>query len=390
MTSKKTLDIQHNNKLAEFEERQKEIQRVTQRLQELQKTLKDHEITKNECNDETILTSIIENIVSVQNDINETKNKLQELTSKNDELDYFVNMGPILFKYYDIVENGHDDTAIQSTEDTNNSILKYFMGGSKKNETTETVNKKTSRVKEDRGSLLDSYLSYTNKDFIKPVESERVNTCDACGSSNINVLTNDGIVHCTNCSCVEHILVDHDRPSYKDPMREISYFAYKRINHLNEWLSQIQGKETTEIPEEIYDQILMEIKKQQITNMADIKTSKIREILKKLKLNKYYEHCHHIKHRINGVPVPHLEPELEEKLRTMFKLIQTPFLKHMPSTRKNFLSYSYVLHKCIQLLGRDEYLPNFPLLKSREKLHQQDLIWKNICNELGWEFIVST
>ena len=134
---------------------------------------------------------------------------------------------------------------------------------------------------------------------------------------------------------------------------------------------------------------MMEIKKQQINNMADLKTSKIKEILKKLRLNKYYEHAHHIKHKLNGLPIPHLEPELEEKLRTMFKLVQPPFLKFMPSSRKNFLSYSYVLHKMIQLLGRDEYLPNFPLLKSREKLHQQDQIWKKICEELSWQYIAS-
>jgi hypothetical protein len=29
-------------------------------------------------------------------------------------------------------------------------------------------------------------------------------------------------------------------------MKEISYFAYKRINHFQEWISQIQGKETTD------------------------------------------------------------------------------------------------------------------------------------------------
>lgn len=154
-------------------------------------------------------------------------------------------------------------------------------------------------------------------------------------------------------------------------------------------LSQIQGKETTEIPEEIYDAILCELKKQRMTNMAELTLDKVKSILRKLRLNRYYEHSSHILHKLNGLPVPHMEPELEEKLRTMFKLIQPPFLKYMPQSRKNFLSYSYVLHKTVQLLGRDEYLPNFPLLKSRDKLQQQDQIWKKICEDLGWHFIRS-
>ena len=37
----------------------------------------------------------------------------------------------------------------------------------------------------------------------------------------------------------------------------------------------------------------------------------------------------------------------------------------------------------------DEFLVCFPLLKSREKLHQQDIIWKQICDDLNWEFIKS-
>ena len=134
---------------------------------------------------------------------------------------------------------------------------------------------------------------------------------------------------------------------------------------------------------------MLEIKKQRITNMADLSVSKIKEILKKLGINKYYEHCPHIINRLNGVPMPHLPPELEEKLRTMFKQIQTPFLKHAPANRKNFLSYSFCIYKMIQLLEEDQYLSSFSLLKSREKLSAQDAIWKKICEELKWQFIPS-
>ena len=37
--------------------------------------------------------------------------------------------------------------------------------------------------------------------------------------------------------------------------------------------------------------------------------------------------------------------------------------------------------------GLDEFLPCFPLLKSREKLLQQDRIWKQICQELKWNLL---
>ena len=123
--------------------------------------------------------------------------------------------------------------------------------------------------------------------------------------------------------------------------------------------------------------------------MATLTPPKLRKILKKLKLNKYYEHVPHIINRLNGVPAPVMDRKIEDKLRMMFKEIQGPFMKHCPKTRKNFLSYSYVLHKFVQLLELDEFLSCFTLLKSREKLHQQDLIWTKICKDLKWQFIPS-
>ena len=63
------------------------------------------------------------------------------------------------------------------------------------------------------------------------------------------------------------------------------------INHYQEWLNQIQGKETKDIPEDIFDKILLELKIQRITDKKDITRQKIKDILKKLKINKYYEQC---------------------------------------------------------------------------------------------------
>jgi uncharacterized Zn finger protein (UPF0148 family) len=214
--------------------------------------------------------------------------------------------------------------------------------------------------------------------------------CKHCGNVGARTLMlQDGYVFCPKCNTVEYVLVDHDKPAYKDPPKEIAYFAYKRINHFNEWLAQVQGKETTDIPDEVYDSILLEIKKQKITNMAVLTRKRVKSILKKLRINSYYEHIPHIINRLNGIPTPHIPPDLEDRLRHMFCTIQLPFLKHAPAARKNFLSYSFCLHKMMQLLEHDEYLQYFQLLKAREKLSAQDSIWKKICAEVGWDFIPS-
>jgi hypothetical protein len=111
--------------------------------------------------------------------------------------------------------------------------------------------------------------------------------------------------------------------------------------------------------------------------------------LKKIGLTQFYEHSTHIISKLSGRPPPTINRETEEKLRLMFKQIQTPFEKYCPRSRINFLSYSYVLHKFCELLELDDFLECFPYLKSREKLIIQDKIWENICKDLRWEFISS-
>jgi len=143
----------------------------------------------------------------------------------------------------------------------------------------------------------------------------------------------------------------------------------------------------TTIPEEVIEQLRSELKKLKIQKVEEITHAKIRSLLKKLRLNKWYEHVPFITNLLNGIKPPSMPQELEETLRIMFKDIQKPFDDHCPMERKNFLSYSFVLFKMCELLEEDEYLQFFPLLKSKEKLYSQDVIWKKICSTLRWEFI---
>lgn len=152
-------------------------------------------------------------------------------------------------------------------------------------------------------------------------------------------------------------------------------------------MNQAQAKESTEIPDETYNMILSEISKMKINNLTDITQEKMRQILKKLRLNKYYEHIPHIINKINGVLPLSMSRDVEERIRCMFKEMEPLFIKYRPPGRKNFLSYNYVMYKCCELLELDEYLQYFSLLKARDKLKLQDDVWEKICADLRWEFI---
>lgn len=241
-----------------------------------------------------------------------------------------------------------------------------------------------------KDTIYEKFMKLIDKNYIN-INNDNIDIFDTCPTCSIEMLLNNntGQLICPKCGKMENIIVDSDKPSFKEPPKEMTSFCYKRINHLNEFLAQFQAKETTDIPEDVYNEILLEIKKERITNMVHITPDKMRILLKKIKKNDYYEHIPYIINQLNGLPAPVIAPEIEEIIRGMFKAIQIPFEKYCPNKRKNFLSYNYVMYKFFELLELDEYLACFQLLKSRTKLHQQDQIWKNICKDLNWEFIKS-
>lgn len=263
------------------------------------------------------------------------------------------------------------------------------------------------------GGIMDSYMQVTSKrnrnavlqKYLMQVEQDITADMDICTAAEPDELVchrcdmamvvdaRQSALVCASCaSMVPYLGNTEANLSYQDEITQnvVSSFSYKRLNHFSEWLNAIQARATTEISDDVIDAIRAEFKKNRTSQRKDITPAKVRAYLKKLNLNKLYEHSHYICTLINGVPAPTLEPELEARLKHMFVSIQAPFQRAIEgTTRKNFLSYSYCLFKMCELLGRDDLLCHFSLLKSAEKLHAQDRIWKTITAELQWEFLPS-
>ena len=321
--------------------------------------------------------------------------EIEKCSGKSEMFDYFLDTGEILYKYYEMqekIQNGGDTAGKRTAKAKQGSVLAALesAAATETSRPTQSSNGGQGELLR-RDKLLEQYLQKIHPEHARGTtvqETDSYGECPECDTEMI-FSANEAIFTCTDCGYQQFILVDSDKPSYKDPPREVSYYAYKRINHFNEWLAQFQAKESTEIPQEVYEAICAELKKERILDYRTLARQKVREILKKLKFNKYYEHVPHIINRLNGQNAPVMSREIEEKLRYMFKEIQPSFQKNCPKDRSNFLSYSYVLYKFCELLDLDEYLPSFPLLKNRDKLYIQDKIWEKICADLAWQLIRS-
>jgi hypothetical protein len=418
-----TLDAIHQKKVQTMMDDQKQVDQYKKELETLRRTVES-------------TTSDVERW-RLEREAEQMEKRIKTIESGTELMDYYLRTGDILSQYYEVqdqIQQGtgsyrsnkakpgsilalleevaqeekrtqtHADTpslTLSSSKETGTkpkeAIAKPKEATAKPKEPTAKPKEATAKPKEDtpglhRNQLLNEYLQLEDPSMVRSsndLYDDPWTICSKCNSEMIMCL-NEANLTCSKCGFQEFILVDSDKPSYKDPPREVSYYAYKKINHFNEWLAQFQAKESTEIPQEIYDEILVQLKKERITNMGSLKPTKLREILRKMKCSKYYEHIPHIINRLNGQNAPFMSREDEEKLRHMFREIQPSFKNHCPKGRRNFLSYGYVLYKFCELLEMDEYLACFPLLKNRDKLYLQDKTWELICKDMGWQYVRTT
>jgi hypothetical protein len=395
-TLQTTVENKHNEIVKSYREQKKVLPNKYNKLKLLESELNNlNNISFDKLTEEQINKKFY-----IKEEISILEKEIKNIENENNLKEYTLNTAHILYTYFDDNTEFNKKTVKINNPIAKKSVLDFFTSKNNKvnkesnNETSpknSNINSNTNAIISDKtkGEIMDTYLSLTNKNYVRKVNDispENIDICKHCNEQRIfNSILSSMI--CPVCGIEEKMLVDSETPSYKEPPREITYFAYKKINHFNEWLSQFQAKESTDIPDEIFEQIENELGKERYLNKKNLKASKVRDILKKLHLTKYYEHCHYITNRITGKPAPEIDEELQEKIRNMFKQIQGPWMRFCPSDRSNLLSYPYIFYKFFQLLGRDEYLTYFRLLKSREKLQEHDEIWKKICNELKWEFI---
>jgi len=364
-----TLDAIHHEKVQSMLEEKQNRNQYEIQLQQLYEKI-------------TESTSDME-LWKIERDIEWMKKKMKSIDEDKELMDYYLRSGEILSQYYDLQDQIQQGTAVFHSNKAKPGSILAILEEVSEDAKIQPIEKKSLQ----RNQLLNDYLQLEDPTMAKNMEEdEQWTQCELCGNEMIMCL-NEANLTCSKCGNQEFILVDSDKPSYKDPPREVCYYAYKKINHFNEWLAQFQAKESTEIPSEIYDAILVQLKKERITNMSTLKPTKLREILRKMKCSKYYEHIPHIINRLNGQNAPFMSREDEEKLRHMFREIQPSFKKHCPKGRRNFLSYGYVLYKFCELLEMDEYLACFPLLKNRDKLYLQDKTWQKICADQRWMYL---
>lgn len=269
------------------------------------------------------------------------------------------------------------------TTNSSKSILRYLTPIT--TTSSNPVEKQDNTI--NRASLQEKYLILTNKNHnFDKTKINKVVICQACDLNLEKTLIQlEGCYVCKNCGDFEYVSTENEFQNHKEITTEKQKYPYKKINHLKEKLNQFQSKESADIPDKICSIIRTDLRRAKI-RQSECLPRDITKILKKHRLTSYYEHLQQIYCKISGSTPITLQREVEETIINMFQSMQESFRKHCPATRSNFLSYSYVLNKCFRILNMPEHAKYFNLLKSKDKLREQDIIWNKICRDMGWDF----
>lgn len=196
---------------------------------------------------------------------------------------------------------------------------------------------------------------------------------------------------CTVCGTVVADNIDHKISgiAFNDmacrEFRSSSSCGYKRSSYLRDWLARVTASNDHSLPDTVISTVLSEIERHMIPR-GNISPTQIRYILRHVGLARYYIHAVAIAHIANGTSAPLVDSGCIDRIVSMFNFMQPAFEKHKPPGRKNALSYAYVIHQLCRIVGRPDLAADLTLLRSSEKLMEQDSAWKKICKECKWEF----
>jgi hypothetical protein len=230
--------------------------------------------------------------------INETKDKINSILNNEEMNKYYLDVGLLLHSYYENIEtskntennysesfeenlinyDNFDDDEYSEEESLNEevkkdnykSVINFFQNRENNeledslrennkennkennNENNKENNKENGKndgvytsmkisdfVKEEtrfkKKDFLDEYLQKIDPKYEVKIKID-INICKCPGCSNeMTLYPSDGIQICEYCGIQENILIESDKPSFKDPPMEVCYFSYRRINHYNEF-----------------------------------------------------------------------------------------------------------------------------------------------------------
>jgi len=239
------IDNKHQELIRKFNENKTRKVELNKEQHDIQNQLKKLEAIPNQ----NISDEQLNQKFDLKERIIDIERELSSMSTIEDPQLYFLNTGHILFQYYNMcnepvsIQDVDKPAFISDKSPLSKSILDFFKNDDDNilnekmafcNQNPKLVNQKTRKILT-KTEMMDKYMNYVDTRFISDKNKEDdIEICRKCNAQKY-FINAEGVMICQKCGAQEYVLIDCDKPSYKEPPKEIAYFAYKRINHFNSW-----------------------------------------------------------------------------------------------------------------------------------------------------------
>jgi hypothetical protein len=216
---KTTLDKRHKDTISVFENRDNSVK-------EIQNYIDANNIMLEEFESIPYINYTSE-IISKKADLldkNQELKKMLDVTSSGlDEMLYYNNTMDYILPYY--------EQSAKQSDVKHMDILDFF---------NNTNNVKKNQSSNNKAQLFENYLKATDNKQVRVGKFKKFKP-KFCSSSEckseMTLHLSDGYLICTECGFCEEVILDSDKPNYKEPVPDATAYSYKRINHFNELTS---------------------------------------------------------------------------------------------------------------------------------------------------------
>jgi len=240
------IDNKHQEFIKKFNENKTRKIELNKELQQIHTKLKRLELIPNN----HISDDQLDQKFELKERITEIDHEITSMNTIEDPNLYYLNTGHILFQYYNMCNESVSNTNIEKNQiiPDNDPLSKPILNFFKKSDVNKTkhINDNTEILSPmpviqkpkktlTKSEMMDKYMNYVDTRFISDKNKEEdIEICRKCNAQKYFVNA-EGLILCQKCGAQEYVLIDCDKPSYKEPPKEIAYFAYKRINHFKNW-----------------------------------------------------------------------------------------------------------------------------------------------------------
>jgi DNA-directed RNA polymerase subunit RPC12/RpoP len=230
-----TLDATHKKNISVYKKEKNNIKNYKEELTELK--IEFNELDKRKRH--TLSNDELDRFFILKKEIKKNNENIEKINSNDEFNNYYINTNKILYTYFDSVDSNkkhavdskknkkpkvNQSNFFKRYEETDEEepvkkVTNYDIGGIFEDEEDETELQ--------RGELHEQFMGIVNKQYFVPIKTRIVDEypCQIC-RVDMRIIQNEAMIVCDDCGYMEPILIDSNKPSYKDPPPEISYFAY--------------------------------------------------------------------------------------------------------------------------------------------------------------------